>query len=110
MKNIILLSLITLSFLSSSVVFSADAAGDAVNGKTSYMICAACHGVKGEGNQMMNGPRLAGQDVWYITSSLKRFKSGARGKDDPIAASMIPMAKMLTEKQIEDVAAYIATL
>ena len=107
MKHIILLSFLTLASLSSSTLF---AAGDAAAGKASYMICAACHGAKGEGNQMMNAPRLAGQDAWYIAASLKRFKSGARGKDDPIAASMIPMAKMLSEKQVEDVAAYIATL
>jgi len=107
MKHIILFSLITLASLWSSNIF---AAGDAVAGKASYMICAACHGAKGEGNQMMNAPRLAGQDVWYLAASLKRFKSGARGKDDPIAASMVPMAKMLSDKQVEDVSAYIATL
>jgi cytochrome c oxidase subunit 2 len=107
MKNLILLSLITLASLSNSTLF---AAGDAAAGKASYMICAACHGAKGEGNQMMNAPRLAGQEAWYLASSLKRFKSGARGKDDPIAASMVPMAKMLSDKQVEDVSAYIATL
>jgi len=107
MKHLILFSFITLASLSTSNLL---AAGDAAAGKSSYMICAACHGVKGEGNQMMNAPRLAGQDAWYLASSLKRFKSGARGKDDPIAATMAPMAKMLSDQQIEDVAAYIVTL
>ena len=86
------------------------AAGDATAGKISYTMCGACHGATGQGNQAMNAPRLAGQEAWYVISSLKRFKSGARGASDPVAASMVPMAKMLTETQIDNVAAYIATL
>jgi len=86
------------------------AAGDAASGKNSYATCGACHGAKGEGNQAMKAPRLAGQEAWYVLSSLKRFKSGARGAKDPVAATMVPMAKMLSDKQMEDVAAYIATL
>ena len=85
-------------------------AADAAAGKGAFMTCAACHGAKGEGNKIMNAPKLAGQDAWYIASSLKRFKSGARGANDPVAAAMVPMAKMLTDKQIEDVSAYIETL
>ncbi|PCJ49221.1 MAG: hypothetical protein COA74_06560 [Gammaproteobacteria bacterium] len=107
MKTILLFSIITLASLTSS---NLSAAGDAAAGKASYMICAACHGVKGEGNRGMQSPRLAGQDAWYIASSLKRFKDGTRGANDPVAATMVPMAKMLSDKQIEDVSAYIATL
>lgn len=95
------------------VIFSGSnvlAAGDAAAGKASFGTCAACHGAKAEGNQAMNAPKLAGQDVWYIVSSLKRFKSGVRGAKDPIAMTMGPMAAMLSDKQIEDVAAYIGTL
>lgn len=86
------------------------AAGNASAGKMSYAMCGACHGANGEGNRAMNAPRLAGQDEWYLVSTLKRFKSGARGSSDPVAASMVPMAKMLTDVQIENVSAYIATL
>jgi len=107
MKKIKILIVVTLSFVCGMNVF---AAGDAAAGKTSYATCGACHGMKGEGNKAMNAPKLAGQESWYVVSSLKRFKSGARGKGDPIAASMIPMASMLNDKQIEDVAAYISSL
>ena len=107
MTKIIQLATLTLLILTSINLL---AEGDAAAGKSSYMTCSACHGAKGEGNKMMNAPRLAGQDDWYIVSSLKRFKSGVRGAGDPLAASMIPMAKMLSDKQMEDVAAYIGTL
>ena len=50
MKTILLFSIITLASLTSS---NLSAAGDAAAGKASYMICAACHGVKGEGNRGM---------------------------------------------------------
>jgi len=107
MKSIDLLVTIALLLLSTSNLL---AAGDAVAGKGTFGMCAACHGVKGEGNQSMNAPRLAGQSDWYVVSSLKRFKSGVRGAKDPVAMTMIPMASMLSDQQMEDVAAYIKTL
>ena len=106
MKSIKLMLVVFLAFFTSISIY----AGDAAAGKAPYATCAACHGAKGEGNKAMNAPRLAGQEAWYVVSSLKRFKSGARGKGDPIAATMIPMASMLNDKQMEDVAAYIGTL
>lgn len=105
MKIIRLLVTAVALMLTSSTVF---AAGDA--GAAAYTMCGVCHGANGEGNKAMNAPKLAGQADWYILSSLKRFKDGTRGAKDPMAASMIPMASMLTDKQMEDVAAYIATL
>ncbi len=106
MKNIKLLVVIFLTLLTTISTY----AGDAAAGKAAYATCAACHGAKGEGNKAMNAPRLSGQDDWYVVSSLKRFKSGVRGKGDPLAATMIPMATMLNDTQMDDVAAYIATL
>ncbi len=106
MRNIKILFIVTLTFICSMNVY----AGDAAAGKTAYATCGACHGMNGEGNKAMNAPKLAGQDIWYIVSSLKRFKSGARGTGDPIAAAMVPMAKMLNDTQIDDVSAYIATM
>ena len=106
MKKVTLLVTLILSTLMGSTLL----AGDAAAGKNSYAMCGACHGMKGEGVEAMKAPRLAGQGAWYIASSLERFKSGVRGAGDPVAASMVPMAKMLTEQQIADVAAYIATL
>lgn len=107
MKNIKLSIAIALTVFAGSNLM---AAGDAAAGKEAFGTCVACHGANGEGNQAMNAPKLAGQEAWYVASSLKRFKDGTRGKDDPIAMTMVPMAQMLNDQQIEDLAAYIATL
>ena len=101
----------------SSMPMSAPAAssvkGDVAAGKTAYMICQACHGPTGGGNKALNAPRLTGLQDWYIVRQLKNFKSGARGTKagDTYGMQMRPMALTLTtDADINNVAAYIATL
>ncbi|MFT7692271.1 MAG: cytochrome c oxidase subunit 2 [Candidatus Latescibacterota bacterium] len=87
--------------------------GDAKKGKMGFMVCVACHGAQAEGNKLLNSPRLAGQEDWYIKSQLFKFKQGIRGADakDLFGMQMVPMAKILAdEKAIDDVIAYIKTL
>jgi cytochrome c oxidase subunit 2 len=87
--------------------------GDVAAGKTAYMVCAACHGQNAEGNEQMGGPRLAGQDDWYLVRQINNYKNGLRGYDskDTFGAQMKPMAATLTsDKAINDVVAYIETL
>lgn len=87
--------------------------GDAAKGKAAYAVCSACHGASGEGNKTLNAPRLAGQSDWYIVSQLNNYKSGLRGTDsrDVYGAQMRPMALTLaTDKAVNDIAAYIATM
>lgn len=81
-------------------------------GQAAYAICATCHGAQGEGNQAMNGPKLAGQQAWYLERQLKYFKEGVRGGDgDTNGAAMAPMAMTLVDDAaIRNVAAYIETL
>lgn len=91
----------------------ARAAGDAIAGKALYAVCAACHGVQGEGNLALNAPRLSGQNDWYLTLQLRQFKQGARGThaNDVFGKVMAPMAATLPDDAaIENVAAYIKTL
>lgn len=96
------------------VVHSAIAAdGDAERGKTAFVICAACHGQNGEGNQAMNAPANGGQDEWYVSRQLQNFRAGTRGShaEDVYGAQMRPMAQTLADDQaVADVAAYVATL
>jgi cytochrome c oxidase subunit 2 len=89
------------------------AAGDAAAGKTAYNLCATCHGASGEGVQAMNGPRLAGQEEWYLKRQLKAFKDGLRGTDpkDVFGMQMRPMALTLADDAaIDNVVAYILSL
>ncbi len=87
--------------------------GDVNAGKKAFEPCIACHGEKGEGSKSLNAPRLSNQHDWYIVRQVQNFKAGIRGSHpkDIYGAQMRPMAQLLTtDEQINDVAAYLATL
>lgn len=87
--------------------------GDAAAGKAAYAVCSACHGQKAEGLEQMGGPKLAGQDDWYLVRSIHNFKKGLRGYDpaDTFGRQMAPMAATLADDTaINNVVAYINTL
>ena len=87
--------------------------GDVAKGKTLYAVCAACHGDKAQGIEAMAGPRLAGQNDWYLVNQIQKFKKGQRGyhNSDHGGRQMRPMvATLATEQDIKDVVAYINTL
>ena len=79
------------------------AAGDAAAGKSKAVPCGACHGPDGNSSNPL-WPKLAGQHSAYLVKQLKAFKSGER--KDPL---MSPMAAGLSEKDMEDLAAYYAS-
>ena len=57
-------------------------------------------------------PKIAGQDAWYLRSSLRNYKSGVRGSspEDTYGLQMAPMAATLTDDAaIENVIAHIQT-
>ena len=74
-------------------------------GKVKFAVCAGCHGPTGAGNPSLNYPRLAGRDASFVAAQLRAFQSGAR--DNP---TMKVMAAGLTDADIDNLAAYIATL
>jgi cytochrome c oxidase subunit 2 len=90
----------------------AQLAGDAAAGEATYAMCAACHGAKGEGNQAINAPKLAGQASWYLARQLRNFKQGMRGArdDDQFGKQMAAMAMTLDDPGTRNVLAYLATL
>lgn len=82
-------------------------------GQSQYAVCSACHGAQGEGNKLLNAPKLAGQEGWYLRRQLEYYQSGARGthKDDVYGKQMAPMVATLTNKEaVENVVAYITSL
>ncbi len=92
---------------------AATVTGDVAAGKAAYATCAACHGQKGEGVAQLNGPKLTGQDDWYLVRQLQNYKKGLRGAhpQDTFGMQMRPMATILADdKAINDVVAYIHTL
>lgn len=85
---------------------------DATAGAGSYAVCLACHGDKGQGNQALNAPPLAGQYDWYLVSQLKKFKGGIRGANplDVTGGQMRPMSMVLADEQaMKNVVAHIST-
>lgn len=92
---------------------SSAAAVDIKRGEQRYYTCRACHGVNGEGNELLNSPPLAGMPAWYTARQLKNFKEGIRGDhpDDTYGREMAPMARMLpTDDDIANVSAYLEQL
>lgn len=95
-------SLLALTTLCAALAYAAiaPAAGDDKAGKAKSVTCAACHNA--DGNSMIPvNPKLAGQHATYLVKQLLNFKNGER--DNPI---MSPMAKTLSDQDMEDLAAY----
>ncbi|PCI45671.1 MAG: cytochrome c oxidase subunit II [Moraxellaceae bacterium] len=86
---------------------------DLAKGEALYGNCVACHGPEGQGNKLLNAPKIAGQEPHYIARQLNYFKTGVRGshEDDVFGRMMAPMAAVLgTPAEIRNVSAYIAAL
>lgn len=79
-------------------------AADAKAGQLKAGMCATCHGAYGS-STMPNAPHLAGQPAIYIEEQLKQYRSGKRANE-----VMAVMAKPLTDKEIEDLAAWYASI
>ena len=103
------------SWLASQATFAdtvARVAGDPAIGQATYATCMACHGAQGEGNALLNAPKLAGQPGWYIARQLHNFKQGIRGssKEDTYGAQMVGFAGLLDAAATTNLIAYLATL
>lgn len=98
-KTCLLITAALLSISSTGVI-----AGDAAAGKNKSATCAACHGQNGiSPNDMW--PNLAGQKAGYLVAQMKAFRDGQRA--NPM---MAPMAAPLSDADIDDLAAYYASL
>jgi cytochrome c553 len=82
----------------------ASLAGDAEAGKAKAASCVGCHGAEGVSSNPM-WPNLAGQKEGYLVKQMKAFRDGTRS--DPM---MTPMAKPLSDADIENLAAYYSSL
>ena len=80
------------------------AGGNAAAGKAKTATCAGCHGQKGISMVPMY-PNLAGQKEAYLVKQIKNFKEGVR--KDP---TMNAMTKPLSDEDINNIAAYYASL
>lgn len=103
-----LLSLTTIAALLFPVALQAQDTQSIERGKKAAAVCAACHMPDGSGSVVPNleaRPRLTGLNPEYIVKQLQDFKSGSRDN-----ATMKPMATLLSDEQMQDVAHYFASL
>ncbi len=101
MKKLLTAGLMGVALVGAS---SAMAAGDAAAGKAKAATCAGCHGANGVSANPL-WPNLAGQKDAYLVKQLKAFRDGTRS--DPM---MTPMAKPLSDADIDNLAAYYSSL
>ncbi|KDM90152.1 c-type cytochrome [Photobacterium galatheae] len=98
---------LTLTLIATLFSLPALAAGDAQAGKSKAAICAACHGANGIA-VIPGYPNLKGQNAQYIVNALKSYKSKERTGGNALV--MQPQAAMLSDTDMENVAAYFSQM
>lgn len=94
----------------SAISFDASAAGDIEAGKIAAANCSACHGKDFSTPIDPSYPKLAGQHQDYLAHALTAYR---RGGDSPTGrgnAIMGAQAKALSDKEIQNIAAYLHSL
>jgi len=99
-----MVKIFTIACMALLVVTNVCASGDPAAGKTKTAVCTACHGNGGASSTPI-WPNLAGQNAEYIVKQLHDFKDNKR--ENP---QMSPMTASLTDQDIDDLAAYYASL
>jgi len=97
---------LTVAVIAAALATTAHAAGDPVAGKKKNFQCMGCHGIPGWKTafpEVYHVPKLGGQHAAYLVAALKQYKSGERDH-----ATMRAIAADLSEKDMEDIAAYYA--
>jgi cytochrome c553 len=86
---------------------SAQAGGDIEAGKLKAYTCSGCHGIPGYKNvyPTYHVPKIGGQNQEYLALALKAYRNGERDH-----STMTLQAQSLSDQDIEDVAAYFASL
>ena len=102
MMRYIYLAIFSLFFFSGNIAFT----GDIEAGKTRYAKnCGNCHGPGRHGFSKL--PRISGKETPYLIDRLKTYRLGK--KIGPNSDLMIMMAKPLTDVEIDNLAAYLAS-
>lgn len=93
--------------LSSLTLATTVSAADINAGKAKSAACSVCHGAQGI-SVVPIYPNLKGQKEAYLYASLKAYKSGQR--QGGMSAIMKPQADLLSEQEMQNLAAYYASL
>jgi len=90
-----------------SAFLPAFAEGDVARGEKLAYTCLGCHGIEGYRNAYPSYrvPKLGGQKAAYLVVALKGYQEGMRAHP-----TMVGQASSLADQQIEDLAAYLASV
>lgn len=82
------------------------AEGNAESGMEKANTCMGCHGIPGYNNvyPTYRVPKVGGQSAAFIATALKAYRSGERPH-----ATMHAQAASMSDQDIADIAAYMAT-
>ena len=97
--------IISALFILMFAVCEVQAAGDPARGAELNDECSDCHGEEGLGDEEY--PKLAGQNENYLLEQMKLIKKGERSEK---AEMMLWFFEDLEEQDLEDLAAYFASL
>ena len=86
-------------------ITAAQAYGQSADANNVIATCNDCHGAQGEGKAASNFPRIAGQPEAYLAKQLASYANGSRNNQ-----LMTPIAKELSQQQINTLAAHYAAL
>ena len=89
---------------------SVTVAADAENGAQLYKekLCQTCHGPEANTPLAPGYPKLAGQDETYLVNQIKAIKNKTRTND--LSETMVAFTLTLTDENIADIAAWIASV
>ena len=97
------------TLLIAALIFAQPAAaeGNAEAGEAIAYTCLGCHGIEGYRNAYpsFRVPKLGGQKAGYLEIALKGYRAGTRKHP-----TMVGQANSLSDQEIADVSAYLATL
>ena len=78
-----------------------------------FRSCQSCHGAKGQGEESLFAPRIAGQHIWYLKKQLSDFRAGIRGshKSDKLGKQMVDITQALNDdEQVDLILIHISKL
>lgn len=113
MKKILTWAALGVCFaVSSTLSLNAAAAGNAAAGKllVEKYNCASCHGKDFNSPIDPSYPKLAGQHQDYLQHALVAYRRGNEAMNGRTNAIMAGQAKALTDRDIQDIAAYLHSL
>ena len=107
MRNLIIPALLLSTAGLISAAQPAYAAGDVEQGKVKAYTCTGCHGIPGYKNvyPTYHVPKIGGQNYQYLVAALQAYRDGNRDHK-----TMDLQAESLSDRDIEDIAAYFASL